>query len=243
MGKLSDRRRKLRKRKSRKQEREEELRQIGAELWAQVNKEREHLAKVRDKKHAAEFDERKEFLADKIDGIRSEISRLKDKRERVEARQLKADAIVKQVGKRIRRLTQQIRRKKHYASKHFRYEEGYCNDGTPMPKEAREHFSWWCENVLERVRSNFGGASVNINSGYRHTAYNARIGGASDSQHIYDKHPRSTATDITVAGVAPSRVQQYMDTLSQVDGLGRYSTFTHGDPRGRAGYPSAQWYG
>lgn len=47
-------------------------------------------------------------------------------------------------------------------------------------------------NKLEELRA-YGGFTITINSGYRSPAYNASIGGASKSQHLY-----GTAADIVV---------------------------------------------
>src|SRR3954454_19508056 len=41
--------------------------------------------------------------------------------------------------------------------------------------------------VLERIRATTGGTPLRIVSGYRSRAYNARVGGARDSQHIYGR--------------------------------------------------------
>ena len=77
---------------------------------------------------------------------------------------------------------------------------------------------------LEELRYRLGGKAVVINSGYRTPAHNRRVGGASNSQHLYGK-----AADIVVRGVSPSRVYREADKL--FNGVGKYNTFTHVDTR------------
>lgn len=77
---------------------------------------------------------------------------------------------------------------------------------------------------LERLRYNLGDKAVVINSGYRTPAHNKRVGGASNSQHLYGK-----AADIVVRGVKPSTV--YNAAIKLFNGVGRYNTFTHVDTR------------
>lgn len=70
-------------------------------------------------------------------------------------------------------------------SPHFSRREFDCRDGTranPHPKLIA---------ALERLRELVGGRPLRIVSGYRSPAYNARVGGAAQSQHV-----RNTAADI-----------------------------------------------
>jgi hypothetical protein len=41
-----------------------------------------------------------------------------------------------------------------------------------------------CEKLLEPIRAQFG--PVSVHDGYRDPAHNARVGGAANSQHLYD---------------------------------------------------------
>lgn len=90
--------------------------------------------------------------------------------------------------------------------------------------------------VLEAVRAHFG-APVTVNSGHRCFAYNRSVGGASDSQHLYGR-----AADITVKGVTPATVADFIENvlLKNKGGVGRYKTFTHVDTRTNG---SARWVG
>ena len=188
-------------------------------------------------------DEEREQRADRIEALDARIEHLSELLADQRARRRMARRKWRFAKRRVRHWANRVKLSEEYASPHIRWTEGYCRDGTPLPSASREHFAWWCRNVLEPVRAYFGGRTLIITSPYRHKAYNARVGGASDSQHIYDFHPRSTATDIYIEGVSPGAVADYMATLPEVDGLGRYSSFTHGDPRTREGYSEANWSG
>lgn len=82
-------------------------------------------------------------------------------------------------------------------SQHFTIEEFDCHDGTPVPASAVPALKELCQYVLEPLRAKYGPCTVL--SGYRDRAYNAKIGGARYSQHIYDEHPRSVAADVRFA--------------------------------------------
>ncbi len=80
--------------------------------------------------------------------------------------------------------------------------------------------------VLQDVRDHFG-APVAVHSGHRCAPYNKFVKGASASQHI-----KATAGDITVKGVTPNEVQEYLlQRYPEQYGIGRYNTFTHVDVR------------
>jgi uncharacterized protein YcbK (DUF882 family) len=63
-----------------------------------------------------------------------------------------------------------------------------------------------------------------INSGFRSTAYNRKVGGAERSQHILGK-----AADIRISEMTPREVQNFFKDWS--GGLGSYHSFTHVDIR------------
>lgn len=105
----------------------------------------------------------------------------------------------------------------HFKVKEFAQKDGKC-DKIIIDSELVE--------VLEDVRAHFN-APVIITSGYRTPEYNAKIGGAKNSQHTKGK-----AADIRVKRVLASKVQQYLkhkywDTY----GIGSYWNFTHIDTR------------
>lgn len=81
--------------------------------------------------------------------------------------------------------------------------------------------------ILQGVRDHFG-APMTVHSGHRCGPYNAFVGGARLSQHVEAK-----AADITVKGVTPNEVQEYLlARYPDEHGIGRYNTFTHVDVRG-----------
>ena len=63
---------------------------------------------------------------------------------------------------------------------------------------------------LEKVRQQFGGRSITITSGYRPTAINQAVGGASQSEHLYDA-PGVGAVDFLVDGADIYAVQDWCD--------------------------------
>lgn len=63
---------------------------------------------------------------------------------------------------------------------------------------------------LERVRTAFGGKRITITSGYRPPAINRAVGGASQSEHLYDA-PSVGAVDVYVDGGDMMAVQRWVD--------------------------------
>lgn len=88
-------------------------------------------------------------------------------------------------------------------SKHFRLSEFHCHDGTRVPASAIPALKELCEHVLEPMREKYG--PCRVLSGYRHRSYNAAIGGARYSQHIYDDGPGSVAADVRFATGTPAQ--------------------------------------
>ena len=92
---------------------------------------------------------------------------------------------------------------------------------------------------LERARAQFGGRPVVITSGYRPTAINKLVGGASGSEHLYDS-PGVGAVDFYIQGADINAVQAWCDKQWAYS-LG------YGAPRGfvhlgiRKGAPRVRW--
>lgn len=127
-------------------------------------------------------------------------------------------------------------------SDHFIVEEFDCNDGTEVPAAYYEALKYLCRTFLEPLHAAYG--PVTINSGYRTPNYNASVGGASNSFHIYTAHDDDDpAADVACAKGSPSQWHTKLDSIRQAHGgnggLGRYSTFCHIDLRD---YPS-DWSG
>ena len=107
-----------------------------------------------------------------------------------------------------------------------------CHDGTPVPAAAIRALDVLVWSVLEPLRDEFG--PCRVLSGYRHRAYNASIGGARHSQHIYDDTPGSVAADVRFERGSP---REWYDAarklLGEGGGTGLYvrSGFVHVDNR------------
>ena len=108
-----------------------------------------------------------------------------------------------------------------YLSKNFKVSEFKCNDGSDTVLISDK-----LVDLLQKIRDHFGVAVV-INSGYRTSAYNKKVGGVSNSQHV-----KGTAADIVVKCVDPLTVGQYVEyIMPDHGGIGVYQTFTHVDVR------------
>lgn len=120
-------------------------------------------------------------------------------------------------------------------TEHFKLEEFRSKDGHYFSRPVQENLQVLAEQ-LEVIREHFN-APVTINSGYRSEAHNAKIGGEPNSQHLLGK-----AADIVVEGISPDDVADAIEFLIdnkmiKQGGLGRYTSFTHYDIRGK----KARW--
>ena len=108
-----------------------------------------------------------------------------------------------------------------YLSENFKVKEFACNDGSDTVLISDE-----LVDLLQKIRDHFR-VAVTINSGYRTSTYNKKVGGVSNSQHV-----KGTAADIVVKGVDPLTVGQYVEyIMPDHGGIGVYQTFTHVDVR------------
>lgn len=92
-------------------------------------------------------------------------------------------------------------------------------------------------DILQKIRDNFK-QPITINSGYRCSTHNAKVGGAKSSLHKEGK-----AADIVVKNVKPAEVAKFAESIG-VKGIGLYETakdgyFVHVDTRASKGF----WYG
>jgi hypothetical protein len=112
---------------------------------------------------------------------------------------------------------------------HFNVREFDCHDGRRVPAVAVPALTKLCR-LLEQLRDEFGPAIVL--SGYRPRDYNARIGGARFSQHIYELTPASVAADLVFATGTPASWARAAGE-HRAGGVGRYdrSGFVHVDNR------------
>lgn len=103
-------------------------------------------------------------------------------------------------------------------STNFKVKEFACKDGSDTVLIDSD-----LVKVLQQVRDKFK-VAVKINSAYRTTAYNKKVGGSTNSQHT-----KGTAADIVVTGIPPIRVALYIASLSYFQnrgGIGLYSRQT-----------------
>jgi hypothetical protein len=115
-------------------------------------------------------------------------------------------------------------------SPHFHVDEFACHDGRKVPAIAVPALKKLCVTYLEPMRAHFGPAHVL--SGYRPRDYNAKIGGAKFSQHIYELTPESVAADLVFRTGTPKDWARFAEQLG-AGGVGRYdaSGFVHVDNR------------
>lgn len=115
-------------------------------------------------------------------------------------------------------------------TKNFDREEFDCNDGTIIPATLMPNVQELANN-LQVLRDDIG-EPIRVNSGYRHPAYNKKIGGAPNSQH-----PKAKAADITAKSFTPKQLAARVEKLIKAGkmkqgGLGVYPGFIHYDIRG-----------
>ena len=148
-------------------------------------------------------------------------------------------------AKAIRKLKRLIK-ETNRPSKNFSYSEFDCHNGDTVPTESYAALDHLCEHFLEPLRAKFG--AVGVTSGYRPRGYNASIGGATNSVHIYDfpdgRNYRCVAADVHCAN---GSVEQWASFIRERNpgGLGIYpsSGFIHVDNRDLAGWSRAEWRG
>jgi uncharacterized protein YcbK (DUF882 family) len=128
---------------------------------------------------------------------------------------------------------------RHRLSEHFTVEEFDCRDGTKVHPRDHDGLEYLCRTFLEPLRKKYG--PVRINSGFRTATYNRKIGGASNSFHVYTAHDgNDQAADVSCRKGGPKEWHRTLNTIRKIHrdgkgGLGLYSTFVHVDIRD---YPS-----
>lgn len=115
-------------------------------------------------------------------------------------------------------------------TKNFSKSEFNCNCGCDMPEDILDNVEVHAHN-LQTIRD-FLNTPIKINSAYRCPSYNAKVGGASKSEH-----KNGNASDLAVSSHNPSELADIIEGLIRIGaieegGLGRYNTFTHYDRRG-----------
>jgi len=115
-------------------------------------------------------------------------------------------------------------------TENFSLAEFRCNDGSDIPNEYLPNVIQLAKNL--QVLRDYINKPITINSAYRSPKYNAKIGGAKNSQHLTAK-----ASDLRVEGITPKELAKVIESLikdgkMQQGGIGIYPTFTHYDIRG-----------
>lgn len=222
--------------------------ELGEELEKEIERDEEGKGKRGDIWEAW-ADARRDEIADLIDGSEARIDRWL---ENLSKDQALIDRLVKRdefLEKRIIRIGKKIERKKEdkagRLTPNFHVVEFDCHDGTPVPQFSIPALKKACVDYLEPLRDQYG--AVHINSGFRTRSYNISIGGASMSVHVYDapwQHdPYAVAIDHTAQGASPPQVQNWHESNTHPDGMGRYGSFTHVDNRNRIGWSDSRWVG
>lgn len=105
-------------------------------------------------------------------------------------------------------------------SANFKVKEFRCKDGSDKILVDVD----FVRDKLQKIREHFG-VPVVINSAYRTTAYNQKVGGAFGSYHL-----KGQAFDIVVKGKTPAEVAKYAQQIG-ITGIIQYNTFVHVDSR------------
>lgn len=112
---------------------------------------------------------------------------------------------------------------------YFDSKEFACNDGSVSPYGEMNVVMELVE-LLNHIRELYGKPIV-VTSGYRSPAHNKKVGGVSNSQHIYGR-----AADIKPLSKNASDIAQLQFICLSANpkgGVGLYDTFCHVDVRGR----------
>lgn len=113
-----------------------------------------------------------------------------------------------------------------YVSEHFKVREFACHDGSDVVLIHRD-----LPAACEKAREINGAFSPS--SAYRHPHYNASIGGAAMSRHMY-----GDAVDIPAKEATPAELANQMDAyIGDKGGVGIYTWGIHVDMRGE----KARW--
>jgi uncharacterized protein YcbK (DUF882 family) len=121
-------------------------------------------------------------------------------------------------------------------TENFELKEFACKGGSQVPDKYLATVQKLADN-LQVLRDEINKErktpkAIKINSAYRNASYNAKVGGKSNSQHLYAK-----AADIKISGVKPKEIAKTIEKLIKAGkmregGIGIYDTFVHYDIRG-----------
>ena len=117
-----------------------------------------------------------------------------------------------------------------YIAKNITLKELSCRCGCTAPPKVLAHLVTLA-TFLQRVRDLYNKPII-INSGYRCTSHNSKVGGASRSYHM-----DGIAADIYIKGVSSAKLfQTILESMKNgyipAGGVRDYGTFVHYDFRG-----------
>jgi uncharacterized protein YcbK (DUF882 family) len=120
-------------------------------------------------------------------------------------------------------------------SKYFELSEFHSNDGVKVTEQYYGNLQKLMKNL--DVLRDYLDTPLFINSGYRSPSHNKKVGGVSNSMHLYAK-----AADMRALNKTPKEIKLAIETLiakgkMSKGGLGIYPTFIHYDTRGT----NARW--
>ncbi len=114
-------------------------------------------------------------------------------------------------------------------STNFHVREFKCKDGSEVP----DQYLCNAQKVAAQLQilRDYLDEPISINSAYRSPEYNAKIGGAKNSQHLL-----ANAADITVKSKTPKQLAAFIEKLIAqkklaIKGMGVYPGFIHIDCR------------
>src|ERR1051325_9537224 len=126
----------------------------------------------------------------------------------------------------------------------FRWDEFACHDGSDIPDEAKPNLRRLCANVLEVIRMEWHSPIIII-SGYRSSAWNHKVGGATGSRHLLGEAADIRPVSLEIMPLFRSVIERMIATgkLPALGGYGRYPHWLHVDVRPRTGDRLARWEG
>lgn len=116
-------------------------------------------------------------------------------------------------------------------STHLSWDELACNDGTPYPIDWRSTRALTLAREFEEIRASLGGKPIRINSAYRHEAYNRKVGGSKNSQHVQGRALDLSPLHCTLRELEDAVLARARTVSSSINGVGFYPTFVHFDIR------------
>jgi len=121
-------------------------------------------------------------------------------------------------------------------TENFSREEFDCKDGTKVPEKYMDNCLKVAKN-LQVLRDHLKVPVSITGSGYRTPSHNAKVKGATNSQHL-----NCNAADINAKGYTPIQLAKEIEKLiasgkMEQGGIGIYKGFVHYDRRGK----KARW--